>query len=472
MQRGWLSWGLGSKITVLAIIVVLIALFAPSSPDFSGIRRKTDPYEKFRSVPVRRVNWLTTSITAAGRAASMNNSEIRCTLQRLASPGAGGSVSSSGSSTILSVIPDGSVVKKGDLLCELDSADYQELVRRQLIGVRKAEAETLEAQLNLEIAEINLQSYLEGSVRQAEQEFEGQVALNTSGLARQEDRLAWAKRMLTKGYVSLSVVSGEEETLLRLKFALDQIQMSYDNYRRYSLPRDRRSLQSQVEGARANLSFQSTRLKLEQDRLALFEDQVQRCMMRAPNDGFVIYANEPGEPQRIWEGASIRQRQRMFYLPDLDRMEVQAMVHETVVDRVDVGMPARVRFEALPGRSAEGIVTSVARLPLFDQNSGAGDVKYYIALVRLETIPSGLRPGMSAEIEIITSKIPEVLVLPPVAITVEKGQEVCYVIGDGGIERREVKVGQRNAVYTQVLEGLEEGEKIVLEPSDVAAAAL
>ena len=468
MQRGWRR----SKIAFLAIGGVLIALVAPSSPYFSSVRWKAEPRERIRSVPVRRIDWLTASITAAGRAASMNNSEIRCTLERLTSPGAGGSVSSNGSSTILSVIPDGSVVKKGDLLCELDSADYQELVRRQTIGVQKAMAEHRGAQLNLEIAEINLQSYMEGSVRQAEQEFEGQVALNTSGLARQEDRLAWARRMMDKGYASLSQVTGEEAALLRLKFTLDQIRMSYQNYRRYSLPRDTRSLQSQVEGARANLNYQTTRLKLEEERLALFEEQVKRCTMRAPNDGFVIYANEPGEPQRIWEGASIRQRQRMFYLPDLDRMEVQTMVHETVVDRVDVGMPARVRFEALPGRSAEGRVKSVARLPLLDQNSGAGDVKYYLAVVQLETVPSGLRPGMSAEIEIITSRLPEALVLPPVAITVEKGQEVCYVIGEGGIERREVKVGQRNSNYTQVLEGLEEGEKIVLEPSEVAAPAL
>lgn len=301
-------------------------------------------------------------------------------------------------------------------------------MRRQTIGVKKAMAEHLDAQLNLEIAEINLRSYLEGSVRQAEQSFEGQVALNSSGLARQEDRLAWARRMLEKGYASLSQVSGEEEALLRLKFALEQIQMSYDNYRRYSLPRDTRSLQSQVEAAKATLNFQTTRLKLEEERLALFEEQVKRCTMLAPNDGFVIYANEPGEPQRIWEGASIRQRQRMFYLPDLDRMEVQAMIHETVVDRVDAGLTAHVRFEALPGRSALGQVVSVARLPLVNQNSGASDVKYYLAVVRLDRIPSGLRPGMSAEIEIITSKLPEALVLPPVAITVEKGKEFCYVI--------------------------------------------
>ncbi len=172
------------------------------------------------------------------------------------------------------------------------------------------------------------------------------------------------------------------------------------------LPRDTRSLQSRVEAAKATLNFQMTRLKLEEERLALFEEQVKRCTMLAPNDGFVIYANEPGEPQRIWEGASIRQRQRMFYLPDLDRMEVQAMIHETVVDRVDVGLPAHVRFEALPGRSAAGQVTSVSRLPLVNQNSAASDVKYYLAVVRLDRIPSGLRPGMSAEIEIITSSSP------------------------------------------------------------------
>jgi HlyD family secretion protein len=472
MQRGWHRWPVRSTMMSLALGALLLAVLATASPSSAFYRRQKDRREMIRSVPVRRVEWLTASITAAGRAASVFNTEIRCQLERLSSPGGGGSVSSNGSSTILSIIPDGSTVRKGDLLCELDSAEYTEMVRRQTIGVRKAEAEHRQAELDLEISQIGLRSYIEGSIRQSEQQFEGQVALTTSDLSRQEDRLAWAERMLIKGYGSRSQLTGEQEKLLRLRFTLEQIRMSFDNYKRYSVPRDMRSLTTQVDGAKANLHYQSVRLKLEQDRLALFEEQVRHCTIRAPNDGFVIYANEPGEPDRIWEGASIRQRQRLFYLPDLSRMVVQAMIHETVVDRVGIGMPARVRFEALPGRFAEGRITSVAHLPLVDQNSGGTGVKYYLALVHLDRTPSGLRPGMSAELEITTSRLPEVLVLPPVAVSVEDGREVCYVVGDEGIERREVKLGQRNSDLLQIVEGLAEGEKIVLEPWQVAARAL
>jgi len=458
--------------TGLLVGLVLTAVLTTASPYLEEYRRSTGRLDSMRTVPVRRVEWFTASITAAGRAASMNNTEIRCKLERLTSPGGGGSVSANGASTILSLIPDGSLVKKGDILCELDSSEYVELVRRQTIGLRKAEADHLQAALSMEIAQINLKSYLEGSTRQARQEFEGQLALTTSNLSRQTDRLAWAKRMLEKGYASLSQVSGEQEALMRLELSLVQSRMSYNNYLKYTVPRDTRSLLSQVEGAKANLSFQDTRLKLEQDRLALFEAQVERCTIRAPNDGFVIYANEPGQPERVFEGASVRQRQRMFYLPDLNRMEVHAMIHETVVDRVDVGMPAHIRFEALSGRHAEGHVTAVSRLPLTDQNSGATGVKYYLATVQLDRLPSGLRPGMSAELEIITSRLPEVLALPSVAVKVEEGKEVCYVLENDRIERREVKVGQRNADLMQVLDGLSEGEAIVLEPTRVVNPTL
>src|SRR5262249_59611756 len=100
-------------------------------------------------------------------------------------------------------------------------------------------------------------------------------------------------------------------------------------------------------------------------------------------------------------------------IPDLSRMVVEVMLHETVVERVQVGMPARVRVEALPDRSLTGRVISVAPLPLNERKQETqSDVTYFVGRVELDTLVDGLRPGMTAELEILTSRRQDGLAVP------------------------------------------------------------
>ena len=99
-------------------------------------------------------------------------------------------------------------------------------------------------------------------------------------------------------------------------------------------------LEGAVQGARSTLEYQDLRLQRNQDRLATLEKQVENCTIRAPHDGFVIYANNADRQLFIEPGMPVRQRQPLFYLPDLNDMEVVAMLHESIVDQVDPGMRA------------------------------------------------------------------------------------------------------------------------------------
>lgn len=424
------------------------------------------------TAPVRRMAALTASVNAPGRVASSNSTEIRCQLERVSS----GSSSTDGASTILYLIPEGSAARKGDLLCELDSSEFAELVRRQEIGVQKAQAEHLQAELDVAIAELNLKSYLEGTQQQTEQQYKGQLALTEADLSRQTDRMAWSQRMLDKGYSSLSQFTGEELNLRKLRMSLGLIETEYKNYQRFSIPKETRALESQVIGARATLSFQTTRLKLEEDRLALFKRQVEHCTIRAPHDGMVIYANRPGDSTpRIFEGASVRQRQPILTLPDMSQMEIEILIHETVVDRVAVGMPARVRIEALPGVEVLGRLTSIGRLPVVDRGdrNSSGEVKYYMAHIDLDQIPRGLMPGMSAEAEIATARRGNILAVPSSAVTIRESQEVCFVRHVDkdkreSFDRRPVTIGQRTPEWLEVVDGLKEGELVAVDPAQVS----
>ncbi len=77
---------------------------------------------------------------------------------------------------------------------------------------------------------------------------------------------------------------------------------------------------------------------------------------------------------------------------------------------------------------------------------------------------------MSAEVEILTARRPDALVIPPAAVKVEDGHEVCYVVGAEGPERREIAVGQVTPDLLEVTGGLNEGEEIVLEPHRINPA--
>jgi HlyD family secretion protein len=447
------------------VLSALAAGLAASVPALAPFSRPRSPRKEVPTAKVlRTVLWA--EVLASGHVASSNSTEIRCTLERLSGPGQGGGPSTGGASTILSLIPDGSTVKKGDVLCELDASDYEELVRRQKILVKQTKADHRQAALTSDVAQIELEAYRAGETLQAEQQFRGQIALARSALVRQDDRLRWSKRMVAKGYSSTLQVSGDEQALRRATFNLSQLITAFRNYQRFSAPKDLLFLKSQVIGAKATLDFQSIRLNQEEERLAHYQGMVDRCTVRAPHDGFVIYANRPDRAPSVYLGAPVRERLRLFYLPDLSKMEVGVLLHETVVDRVRAGMAARVRLEALPGRTLEGRLTSVSELPLTDKKSETGsEVTYYLGQVELTTQPEGLRPGMSAEVAIAAGQRLEVLAVPPAAVTVEGGQDICYVARQEHLERRPVKVGQSTPSLLEVIEGLEEDEEVVLDPA-------
>jgi HlyD family secretion protein len=195
---------------------------------------------------------------------------------------------------------------------------------------------------------------------------------------------------------------------------------------------------------------------------------IDRCTIRAPHDGFVIYADGPfrDNPERpvIEAGASVIQSQELFYFPDLSKMEAVAMLNETEVVRVRAGMPARVRFESLRGgEDLEGHVDSVDSLPKRSFN----DVPYYPCRITLSAPPAGLLPGMSAKVEVHLGRCRDVLAIPNEAVSVDQDSKVCYVVGPSGVERREITSGESSLDLVEVANGLSEGESVVLNPTRV-----
>ena len=406
-------------------------------------------------------------VVASGRVASSRSTEIRCTLERLDLADQGGRDASAnadrrrrkrGHRQSSASSPTGRRSSEGKCSASSIPRSIRNSHDASRSLSRRPRPSTRKHHCALEVAKLALRSYREGEKGQVVREYKGEIALARSDLARQTDRLAWSSRMLGKGYASVAQVATDKQEEMQLIEKLREMELTLENFQHYTSPKEALALKSDVLGAQATLDYQSSRLKKEQGRLAHYQSMVDRCTIRAPHDGYVVYANRPGREPDVYLGAPVRERMRLFSLPDPTKMEVEAMLHETEVKRIRAGMPANVRVEAMPARPLSGRVESVAEVPKSDQNIGSvNQIAYFVGRVELTTMPSGLRPGMTAEISILSDKHQGVLTVPSTAVKEEDGHEFCYVNRRDRLERRPVKVIRAAHDVIEVVEGLTEG---------------
>jgi RND family efflux transporter MFP subunit len=373
-----------------------------------------------------------------------------------------------GMTTIISIKPEGTRVKEGELVCELDSAALRDQLVNQEISTKRAEADLQQAEKTLQVAEIAVREYLEGTFPQDVQSAEGAIKLAEADLVRSQERLEWSNRMLQIGYVTQSQNQSDKLTLQKMQFSLREAQTKLMVLQKYTQEKQVKDLQANVEKARSDKLAKESTYALEKAKEEKLRKQIDKCKIMAPGDGLIVYANEQnrfGSNQAlIEEGASVRERQRIFSLPDIAKMRVNTKVHESMVDRVRPGLKSRIRVDAFPQQPLTGTVDSVAPLP--DPNSFfSSDVKVYTTLISIDDGIDALRPGMTAQVEILITQLESVMSIPVQAVLQFKGKDHVYVAkADGTWARREIKLGVSNDKLIEVREGLNEGDEVALSP--------
>jgi RND family efflux transporter MFP subunit len=373
-----------------------------------------------------------------------------------------------GQTTIIKILPEGTPVKKGDLVCELDSASLNDQLVNQKITTESAKANLDNAKLTREVAEIAVKEYVEGIFVQDEATAKGEIKLAESDLSRSEDRLDWATRMFEKGYVSKASAVSEELNLKKAKFALEQAETKLKVLLEYTKAKTIKELQSEVEKARSDELAKQATWKLEVSKEEKLVRMIKYCQITAPSDGLVVYANDPSrnwgntQPQ-IEEGATVRERQKIFSLPDITKMQVNTKVHESQIDNVKAGMKARVRVDAFADQTLSASVKDVAPLP--DPSSFfSSDIKVYTTHVTIDQSPSGLRPGMTAQVEILVDRRENVLTVPVLAILEFNGKaHITKKLNDSFVQS-EVEVVATNEKFVQIDKGIKDGDVVVLNP--------
>jgi RND family efflux transporter MFP subunit len=400
---------------------------------------------------------LAITVKERGNLESSRNEDVMCEVE--------------GSTTIIKILPEGSRVRKGELVCELDSASLKDSLTNQQITVQQAEAAYLNSKLTREVAEIAKEEYLNGTYVQDMRQAEGEKALAETEMYRAKDRLAWTEDMYKKGYVSRTSMVSEQANLQKATFSKEQAETKIIVLKEYTKRKMLTDLDSNIEKAKSDELAKEATLNLEKEKENKLKAQIEKCKLFAPNEGLVVYANDPGRfgssnaPQ-IEEGAQVRERQPIFRLPDINNMRVNTKVHESQIDRVQKGLKARIRVDAFPGEVLEGTVDSVAPLP-DTANFFNSDVKVYTTQVSIDKPNQSLRPGMTAQVEILINEIENVLAVPVQAVLQMGGKDFAFKKNGTAWDKTEIKLGDTNDQLIEIKEGLGDGAEVALAPMNL-----
>ncbi len=200
----------------------------------------------------------------------------------------------------------------------------------------------------------------------------------------------------------------------------------------------------------AETQLRMAELGVEQARLNL-----SQASLTAPFDGVVARIN-------LVVGELPPEEDPAMELIDSSSYYVDLPIDETDIVSVEVGQPVTLDFDALPGADITGTVTRVATTP-----TRVDQLVTYTVRVTLNPTDQPVRVGMSATATIVTNQLEGVLLVPNRFIRIDRQTQQAYVTiqrDDGAFEEIPIVLGLRNATTSQIVSGLQAGQRVVLLP--------
>jgi RND family efflux transporter MFP subunit len=141
---------------------------------------------------------------------------------------------------------------------------------------------------------------------------------------------------------------------------------------------------------------------------------------------------------------------------DLNRLEIYAYVDETDIGKIKPGFDATFTVDSFPDKDFKGKVTAIYPKATIQDN-----VVYYITVISIENPEGKLKPDMTVNATIYLNKRDNVLAVPNKSIKREGGKKVVTVLENNKPVQKTVKTGWKDSAYTEIVEGLKEGDKVV-----------
>ncbi|HPR73594.1 MAG TPA: efflux RND transporter periplasmic adaptor subunit [Bacteroidales bacterium] len=327
--------------------------------------------------------------------------------------------------TIQDIVPEGTMVQKGDYIAQLDRTEYSNTLNEALQSL-----EDMEADLEMAILDtaVTLSALRDEITNIKYQVREAQITLEES----QFEPPATQRKA--------------EINLNKQQRALEQAVKSYEL--KYALAlRDIATARQKVQDA--------------QEYITTLQDFLAKFTITAPASGIVMYKEEFDGSKRK-AGSSLNPFDLVVAtLPDLTSMLSEVYVNEIEVNKVKVGQPVVITVDALPNKVLNGTVKTVANVGEVLPNS---DVKMFEVVIKINGTDSEIRPEMTSWNKIITKTVPDAIYIPLECVRANS-DDVPFVVTKHKT-RQIVVLGDFNDKNVIIKEGLEPGNDIYIVPPE------
>jgi len=326
-------------------------------------------------------------------------------------------------SQIKDLVPEGTVVKKGDYVALLDEGRIKQLTQQNMEALQKVSASFNDSKLDSAVT----------------------LSTNRDDLEQLEFDLRYKKIDVEQA------VYDSPANQRKAQIAYDRTARLIDSKRRsYKM----RQNELKIKCGWEERKFNELKTKSEKYQQALIATRIL-----APGDGMIIFArNWDGHKTKIgdyvdlWDPA-------IATLPDLSSLVSETYVEEIYISKIHVGDSVRVHIDAIKNKE---ILAEISNISNIGQEMPGFDSNVFKVFIRLTGDLSRFKPSMTTNNDIIIEKIEKVLVIPLTCLFTENGSQFVYMKESGENIKRNVKTGERNDKMILIKSGIKEGDKILL----------
>ncbi len=321
------------------------------------------------------------------------------------------------------LVKEGDHVRKGELLLELDDADIRTQAARAQAQIKAAQAE---------------QSALKtGGTQEEVLTLNSQLSKAHSARDLAQRNLDAFRRLQQQGAASPGEVQQAEDNLQRAQADVNLLEQKQKE--RYSSPE---IAKVQAQASEAQASYDAA------------EDAVSKSMVRAPFDG-LVYAFP------VKQGAFVQAGDLLLQEADLAHVLVRAFVDEPDVGRLQSGQRVEVTWDALPGRTWTGTVSTVPSTVKLRGSRNVGEATCVVDNKDLR-----LLPNVNVGVTIVAAEHSNVLTLQRDALRIDESKPYVYRIVDNHLKRQTIEFSLQNLTRVEITSGLSEGDRVALPAED------
>ncbi len=329
-----------------------------------------------------------------------------------------------GNLRIVALAEDGSMVEEGDFLVQFDTSEASQEVEEHRNELENARADLASLKANIKSTMAQLQTTFE-----------------TQKYSYEQAKLRYEQMK----YEAAAKRREQELNLKKTELMLEQAEKKIKS----------QQIINKADIAKAQLKVKQAQLRLNEKLRTL-----DGLTLRAPIAGLVVHKEiwGPSGMAKVKVGDTPWRGMTLVEIPDLSQMMVKAKINEIHISQVSEGQQAIVKVDALSDETFYGQVARVAKLATRERGS---DIKEFDIEILLKGTDPRLRPGMTAQCDIITDRIADQLYIPLECVFQKEDTTVVYPKGKG-FKAVPIELGAQNNNFVVVKNGLEKGEKVSL----------